>query len=219
MSATNNKQGQALGPKGRATRNRLLAAANKLMKKLSPLEITAVGIAEEAGTSSATFYMYFTDVRDVLYELAVQAGIDGAKAFESLTDLKPSDDVEVLAKALIVSFNKVWNNHRNTLRYRNLEADRGDARFEKLRMAGYTKELKIMTEWMRSWDTTSENKMTKSDAWSLASVLHASLERLASIDPKVINKSLGTSRIIAAQARIIAQVIVDSQTWGKLPIE
>ena len=218
VTVTSNKQGQSLGPKGRATRNRILAATRKLLKKHSPLELTVVSIAQVAGTSSATVYMYFDDVRDILFELASIATYDVIKAFETLPPLSEGDDVESKATELIRMFQKVWNTHRNVLRYRNLEADRGDSRFDNLRMDAYLKELELFADWMRSWGGHN-TELTKADALSLASVLHSALERMGSIDPKIIEKGMGVERIIAAEARIVAQVVVDSPEWGNLPID
>ena len=61
---TLNKQGQVLGRKGQETRRNLMAATRRLLCTSSPVDITAVAIAKVAGTSSASFYMYFDDVQD-----------------------------------------------------------------------------------------------------------------------------------------------------------
>ena len=61
-----NHHGPTLGREGRQTRQKLMGAARKLLDVYSPVDLTAVSIAKEAGTSSASFYMYFEDVRDIL---------------------------------------------------------------------------------------------------------------------------------------------------------
>ena len=61
-----NQHGQTLGREGLQTRQKLMGAARKLLDVYSPVDLTAVSIAKEAGTSSASFYMYFEDVRDIL---------------------------------------------------------------------------------------------------------------------------------------------------------
>lgn len=214
-----NKQGQALGPKGHATRQRLMKAAERLLSKHSPLDLTAVAIAKEAGTSSATFYMYFDDVKDAFFALGQGASDDVVAAIESV-DVNPSKlGFEVAAKALVTAFNEAWNRHRHILRYRNMEADRGDANFDKLRMSAYMKELEVISEWIQHANPRVKNKPSRGDAYALASVLHAALERLASLDPQTVKKGIGYSRFIASQARVIAQVLADSSKWGKLPID
>ena len=69
-----NQQGQSLGDKGRRTRARLLEAATKLLKTRSVREMTVMDIAKRAKTSSATFYLYFKDVEDVVLALTHQTG-------------------------------------------------------------------------------------------------------------------------------------------------
>ncbi len=48
-----------LGNKGRETRQLLMATARGLLDKVSPLSLSAATISKEAGTSPATFYVYF----------------------------------------------------------------------------------------------------------------------------------------------------------------
>ena len=216
-----NKQGQSLGRKGHATRERLMRAAERLLKKTSPLDLTAVAIAKEAKTSSATFYMYFDDVKDVFFSLSVAAGDDVVEVMEVLGEnLKNAEGVgfEEAATKLVKAFNDVWNKHRHVLRYRNLEADRGDSRFDKLRTSSYMKELKVISNWVKQANVDGEKPSTW-DSISLGAVLHAALERLASLDPQIVKNGMGMNRFVAAQARVVAQVLADTPKWGRLPIE
>jgi AcrR family transcriptional regulator len=212
-----NKQGQSLGKKGYATRERLLHAAQRLIKKHSPLDLTAVAIAKEAQSSSATFYMYFDDVREVLFSLSQEAGNDVVTALEGLESSLTKVDVNVAAMQLVNVFNEVWDRHRHILMYRNLEADRGDAKFEKLRLEEYIREVEVLGRWIRA--SGGQEKPTKSDAFSLATVLHAAMERLASTDPQAVVNGIGKERLVAAQTRVISQVIADTGAWGKLPLK
>ncbi|MBW6927620.1 TetR family transcriptional regulator, partial [Salmonella enterica subsp. enterica serovar Weltevreden] len=74
----------ALGRKGRETRQRLVDAAALLLASTSPMDLTAMAIAAEAGTASATFYVYFRDVQDILYALSEAATEDMLAAFSKL---------------------------------------------------------------------------------------------------------------------------------------
>lgn len=120
-----NKQGQVLGRKGQETRQRLMAATRRLLFTHPLVDITAVAISKAAGTSSASFYMYFDDVQDVLYSLALEAGEDMANVSKLLEEPWPVERFEEEALRLIEALNGVWSRHREVLRYRNLEADRG----------------------------------------------------------------------------------------------
>lgn len=208
-AVTTNKQGQALGRKGQATRLRLMQAAGKLLKTLSPVEMTAVSIAKIAKTSSGTFYMYFDDIKDVLYALSESAGQDMGNALEVLDEVWDLDHLETQSARLVSVFNEVWDNHREILRYRNMEADRGDSNFEKLRMDVYVPFVELLAQRMIGM-CPPDNKISRGDARALASVLHGAMERMATTDPEVVNKGLGMRRLRAAQARVVAQVIAST---------
>lgn len=212
-----NKQGQTLGRKGHATRERLLKAAERLLQEQSPLDLTAVAIAKEAESSSATFYMYFTDVKDALFTLSQIASNEVVATLEALGDYPKHLSFEQAATLIFDAFNEVWNRHRHILTYRNLEADRGDDNFEKLRMEEYIREVSVIGKWIRQAGE-GDNPPTTGDAFSLATVLHAGMERLAALDPQIITNGMGKERLRAAQTRVIAQVLADTPAWGLLPL-
>ena len=80
------------------------------------------------------------------------------------------------------------------------------------------RELEVLRRWVQFGGDDPDKRPSKGDAYALASVIHAALERLAALDPQLIEDGLGRSRFVAAQARVIAQVLVDTPRWGKLPI-
>lgn len=201
-----NKQGQVLGRKGLETRTRLMMATRQLLYTHPLVDITAVAIAKAAGTSSASFYMYFDDVQDVLYALGLVTREDMAKAARLLGEPWDPDDYEKHALQLIEALNGVWNRHREVLRYRNLEADRGDPRFEELRMTTYVPYIERFAQLILGVNPAVGGRR-RSDAYAEATVLHAAMERLAAVDPLVIERGLGAKRINAAMARVIAQTL------------
>ena len=211
-----NKQGQTLGPKGHATRKRLMDAAERLLKTHSPVELTAVSVAKEAGTSSATFYMYFDDIKDVLFALAELASKDMERTLAAMDKPWERDKLEERALEFVEKFFAVWHKHREVLRFRNLEADRGDPAFDKLRMDAYLPELNFYVNRILESSATAED-ISRGDAFSLASVLHAAMEKLAALNPALVHQGVGLKRLKAAQARIIANTIASCHHWGRLP--
>ncbi|KSQ25058.1 TetR/AcrR family transcriptional regulator [Pseudomonas aeruginosa] len=201
-----NKQGQVLGRKGQETRQRLMAATRRLLFTHPLVDITAVAISKAAGTSSASFYMYFDDVQDVLYSLALEAGEDMANVSKLLEEPWPVERFEEEALRLIEALNGVWSRHREVLRYRNLEADRGDPRFEELRMNTYIPFIERFAKLILAVNPAVGSRK-KSDAYAEATVLQAAMERLASTDPVVMERGLGSKRINAAIARIVVQTL------------
>jgi AcrR family transcriptional regulator len=207
-TAKTNQQGQALGRKGLETRKKLMAAARKFLDIYSPVELTAVAIAKEAGTSSASFYMYFDDVRDILYALAIEAGVAMASVHEVVEQPWGADTLTLHEHALqlVERFNEIWQMHRQVLRFRNLEADRGDPRFEALRMETYVPFIDLLARQIIAACPPDKQRPTLSQAFALASVLHASMERMASTDPAVVARGLGARKVNDALAHLVRLV-------------
>lgn len=201
-----NQQGQTLGRKGLQTRQKLMAAARKLLDVHSPVELTAVAIAKEACTSSASFYMYFEDVRDILYALAGEAAVAMAAVHDVVRQPWEPGEVRQHALKLVEQFNEVWDNHRQVLRFRNLEADRGDPRFEALRMSTYVPFIDLLARQIIAACPDNQNRPTLGQAFALASVLHAAMERLASTDPAVVARGVGAHKLNDALAHVIQSV-------------
>src|ERR1700679_3993075 len=72
--ARQNLYGQAMGRKGNETRQRLIRATVELLEKRSIRDVSVSDLAPVAGTSSSSFYIYFTDVS--AGALAAAEGID-----------------------------------------------------------------------------------------------------------------------------------------------
>lgn len=208
-SVRKNKQGQSLGRKGLNTRKRLLNAAEALLEKHSPVDLTAVSIAKAANMSSATFYMYFDDIQDILAALSEVAGQEMDRALDVLGESWSIDTLEEHASKLVDAFHEVWKNHRQVLRYRNMEADRGDPVFEEIRMNVYVSFVELLAQRIIAL-CPEEIKLGRADARSVASVLHGAMERMAATDPEIVERNLGIERSKAAQVRVITDVILAS---------
>ena len=211
-----NQQGQVLGRKGAQTRQNLMAATRKLLEAYSPVELTAVAIAKEAGISSASFYMYFEDVRDVLYALATEAGAAMSSVHEVVRQPWNADTLHEHALDLVERFNETWHAHRQVLRFRNLEADRGDPRFEALRMSTYIPFIDLLARQIVAACPADRQRPTLGQAFALASVLHGAMERMASTDPAVVARNVGAHRLNDALAHVI-HVVFHAGAPGSLP--
>lgn len=206
-TVTKNKLGQAIGQKGSATRRRLMEATRSLLKTISPMELTAVAIAQQAKTSSATLYMYFDDIKDIMYALSEEAGGEMTEVYAILEEPWNPSVVEIEhAQRLVAAFDAVWDRHREILRYRNLEADRGDPRFEELRVNYYMPVVERIARLILAASPPGKI-FRKGEAYAEASVLYGALECIAVTDPKVTERGLGIKRLQDARARIIAHVL------------
>ena len=186
-----NKHGQSLGRKGRETKERLLNAARDLLQTNSPVHLTVVSVAKKAKSSSATFYLYFDDVRSLLLVLSEDAETD-MKVVHDVLD-EPWDhtllDLDHAAR-VVQAYVSVWDKHRAVLRYRNLEPI---AVMPNLRIYAFVLRLDRKSL-CRSFFAAVPKKssFTFNDALAEASVLVAAMERLAATDIQVVNRGVGS---------------------------
>ena len=210
-----NKHGQSLGRKGHETRQRIMNAALQLLKTNSPVELTAVSIAKKAKSSSATFYLYFSDVRGMLLAMNEAAESDMSVVHDILDEPWDLKTLETDHAARVVqAFVSVWDKHREILRYRNLEADRGDPAFESIRLRT---SVRIVTRFAEIIFAAypKGSKLTRTDAMAEASVLVAAMERLAATDMETVNRGVGSEAMWKGMTRIIARTLIGSSTAVK----
>lgn len=202
-----NQHGQSLGRKGRETRQRLLDAARDLLRSNSPVGLTVVSIARKAKSSSATFYLYFEDARQLLLVLSKEAEADMKVVHEVLNEPWDPQHLELDHAARVVqAYVSVWDKHREVLRYRNLEADRGDAEFENIRLRTSVRIVGRFAEHIFAAYPEGTN-FTYTDAMAEASVLVAAMERLVATDLEAVNRGVGAEAMWRGMTRIIARTI------------
>jgi len=131
--ATQNQYGQRMGAKGRRTRERLLDATADLMEARAVRDLKVTEIAARAGAATSTFYLYFDDVVEAV--LAVTERLE--QYTPELEDLLQEDwttrTAIAKARAVVTAYVDFWDQHHAILRYRNLAAEEGDARFREAR--------------------------------------------------------------------------------------
>ncbi|WP_156840663.1 TetR/AcrR family transcriptional regulator [Novosphingobium aquimarinum] len=172
---SSNRIGQQLGTRGMKTRGRLLMAAESLLRTMSPMDLNATAIAREAGSSAATFYVYFDDVRELLLDLSKAAAPSFTQLFPRPDSLLVRSRLEEDIAFIIATLNAAWDRNAAILRYRNLEADRGDADFHQLRYDLARPVLARLGEAMRAMGPEGR---CDADVEADAVVLLAAVERL-----------------------------------------
>lgn len=130
-----NHNGQRIGSKGQRTRQALISATVKLLEKHGLREVSVADVAREAGTSAATFYVYFRGVP----ETVLAALEDVAPTTPALEALMARDWLgpggQEAAREFVEEYTRMWSRHRAIFRVRNLAAEEGDARFYAARMS------------------------------------------------------------------------------------
>lgn len=140
------QSGRALGPRALLTRARILEATIELLEEKSLRELRVIDIARRIGSSPATFYQYFKDVRDVALELATQV----TNSIPDLVDVIAGDwtgteghERGCRLANLVIDY---WEEYAPVLRLRNTAADEGDDAFAKIRMNAM---LPLVTAFMK----------------------------------------------------------------------
>jgi AcrR family transcriptional regulator len=183
-------------------------ATRRLLTTHSPVELTAVSVAKEARTSSATFYIYFNDVRDVIYHLSMLAGDEMAAVHRILEEPSSPEQIDFEHALRVVNvFFAVWNRHRDILRFRNLEADRGDKDFYELRYNTAVPIITRLSERILAACAPGQG-LSRGDALADATTLFCAMEGLAETDPvHASDARMSTERLVRAMARMIAKSI------------
>ncbi|MET0369826.1 MAG: TetR family transcriptional regulator [Sphingobium sp.] len=123
-----NQSGQAMGTKGRNTRQRLIDATVSLLECRPLREVRVSDIVRDAQSSVPTFYRYFRDVPEaVLAAVAAlpQSTPEMLRVIEGWT----MENGHEQARAFVTGYIAHWDRHRVLFRVRNLASEEGDQRF------------------------------------------------------------------------------------------
>ncbi|MHC8380481.1 TetR/AcrR family transcriptional regulator [Pseudomonas sp. LB3P14] len=204
-----NKLGQEIGARGALTRQGLLQATSQLLDQQSPLELSVHAIAREAGSSPATFYVYFTDVKDAIFALVETLNEDfTASVLPLLQGPWPRKQVKTRVQAFVEANYAFWDRHRRLLVVRNLEADLGDRRFFSLRIDMNMPALNALAERILEQRGTAENLSMK-EAFAQAVVSCAAMEELFSHAPENYREDhpIAVTDIIQAEIDTICRAL------------
>jgi AcrR family transcriptional regulator len=193
-----NKLGQDMYDKGAATRQKLMQATADLLADQSPLSLSVHGIARHAGTSSATFYVYFKTVREVV--LALVETLREPYLDEVLTSVTTpwEDDAEPHVRRFVLAYFGFWARHRRLLAVRNLEADLGDDKFINQRIDMSLPVVEALSNRFRDYQPS----MTRAQGWAQAVVCCAALEEMFSYPPEAYRSDVPATPDDVAQAQI-----------------
>lgn len=205
-TATLDQSGRELGPRALETRRRLLDATAKLLSERSVRDVSVVDIARAAGTSPATFYQYFKDVSEATLRLAELAAQDLPAVVEMIDASWEGERGLEIARAIVDAFVRHWDAHRAVLLVRNLAADEGDRRFQRVRGLSLTPVLEQLAAQI-SASQQAGRVDSKLQPAAAAAAMGAILERLAAYHREL--ELLGVSRedLVETCARILHQTV------------
>src|SRR5947209_14468841 len=126
--------GRIPGPRGLATRNRLVECTAAIVATTPYSDLRVTDIARAAGTSPATFYQYFVDLDAALLVLATQTTEIGAQLAGFIQNRRWRGKAGyAAARELVDGFLDFWQAHLPVLRVVDLLTEAGDARLRAAR--------------------------------------------------------------------------------------
>ncbi|MCC2980288.1 TetR family transcriptional regulator [Sphingomonas sp. IC4-52] len=206
-SAPRNQSGQTIGPKGRRTRQRLIAETIAQLETRRLRELRIADIARAAEIAPGTFYLYFEDVADVVLAAIEEAARDTSDIVALASGDWQGDAALETAQRLVRAYLSYWDQHHALFRVRNLAAEEGDQRFVNARLKSM---LPLLQALERQVDAAQRAGTLPSNLLPLATAgaLLAMLERLASVH-RLNQRSGGSSpgHVAESAAFIIAQTL------------
>lgn len=196
------QSGRVLGPRALETRQRLMAAAEKLLDRTRARDLKVVDIAREIDTSPATFYQYFRDVEDVLLALAEQAAAEMPAVVHLIEEPWTGENGLDRAREVVEAFIRHWDEHQAVLRFRNLASDEGDERFVRVRARTLGPVLQALARRVEGARDRGELP-PDTHPGAVAAAMATILERLAAYHTELSAFGVTRGDLVESSARIL----------------
>ncbi len=200
-----NQLGQAIGPKGHQTRQRLLDATSALLETTKIRDLQVANIARAAQTSPATFYVYFNDVTAAVLTLIGEVTQSTPNLLSLLASSWGSQGDYACAHAFVSGYVEHWRTHAAMFRVRNLASDEGDQRFTELRIHAISSLIEGMARRIEQRQQTGA-LISAVQAVSVAGALLALIERIAVL--KLAPPNYGVTRETLVDAASFFSILV-----------
>ena len=176
-----NLLGQRLGKKGRDTRERILAATERLLAGPPDAPITLSAVAREASLGMTSLYLYFNDLTELLLAQLSATMVQAEEAYASHLRGHWSD--ETLGEdcfRFVEAYHAFWVRNSRILHLRNAYADSHDERMRKHRIEMSLPLIGFLVRQMES-----DPAETNGRPFAMASVLLTSIERMITVTTDV----------------------------------
>ena len=217
---SHNLQGQRLGRKGRGTRDRILAATERLLAGPHDIPISLSAVARDASLGMTTLYLYFADLTELL--LAVLDPIMSSAEERYVADLRerwPDEDLADHCKRFVAAYHGFWEQHARILHLRNSYADTKDPRMLAHRIAVSRPVIDLLVRQMDG----DPNDVFSPD-FGTATTLMTAIERLVTVSTDVNFPNLMSDdptphvrTLLSAAARLLEIGILDRRTAEGAP--
>jgi AcrR family transcriptional regulator len=175
--STHNLNGQRLGRKGRDTRERIIAAAQRLLSDPEAAPLTLSAVAREVSLGMTSLYNYFADLNELLLALLEPVMAEAESAYiVKLRSHWPDETLNQHCLDYVEAFYAFWARNARLLHLRNSIADFRDDRMARQRVLAATPVIELFVVQMGKDPTT-----LRSEAFGMATVLYTGIERVVSV--------------------------------------
>ena len=199
------QDGRPLGARAIRTRTKLLECTQELLTERPARDVSVVEIARRAETSPATFYQYFADIEEAALELASAAAEEVPAILEPLAADWTGPQGLGAARTVVDAFVRHWDQHHAALLFRNVAAEQGDRRFQKVRIKAMHPVLQELAKKIES-SHAGENRVGM-DPIAAAAALAAILERLSAYHHELEVLGVSREQLVETCARILHQIV------------
>lgn len=212
VDVSHNLNGQKLGRKGQATRERIMAAAAELIAEGGEVPISLSAVARRANLGMTSLYLYFTDLTELLLAVLRPVMEDAANGyFRQLGEYWPDEELEERCRSFVQAYFDFWTKHSRVLHLRNNMADQYDERM----MAARVRTAQPTIALMRKQMAIPGHEPTQ-EASSMASVLITGLERAVTVatdtvTPVMIERQFGprNTNVVEPLTRLLLLAVRD----------
>jgi AcrR family transcriptional regulator len=171
---SHNLLGQRLGRKGRDTRERILAATERLLAGPPDTPITLSAVAREASLGMTSLYLYFNDLTELLIaQLSATMALAEEAYTGHLRGHWPDDTLGQHCLRFVEAYHAFWVRHSRILHLRNSYADGSDVRMRRHRIEMAMPLIQLFVQQMEG-----DPSIMESVSFALATVLLMGIERV-----------------------------------------
>jgi len=209
---SHNLNGQKLGRKGQATRERIMIAAAEVIAEGGDVPVSLSAVARKANLGMTSLYLYFTDLTELLLAVlrpVMEDATDGY--FSELGQYWPDEELEERCRSFVQAYFDFWTKHSRVLHLRNNMADQYDERMIAARVRTAQPTIALMRKQM-----TLPGLQPSTEADRMASVLMTGLERVVTVatdtvTPALIQKQFGprNTNVVEPLTRLLLLAVKD----------
>ena len=215
---SHNLQGQRLGRKGRDTRDRILAATEKLLASDDDAPISLSAVAREASLGMTTLYLYFSDLTELIIAVLNSVMASAEKSYIAhLRSKWPDAALAERCRCFVEDYYAFWQRHSRVLHLRNSYADAGDHRVREHRIAVSLPVIDLLVQQM---EAAPGDRL--SPAFAMATALLTGIERVITVATDASFNSLADDAeahvgvLLQAEARLLELGIRDCRASARL---